>query len=48
VSRDASAIRPHLDLDLFGILGVTGREGRTALGANALVFGQLAGVIDDW
>jgi hypothetical protein len=41
-------MRPHLDLDLFGILGVTGREGRTALGANALVFRQLVGVIDDW
>ena len=41
-------MRPHVDLDLFGILGVTGGEGRTALGASALIFGQLAGVIDDW
>jgi hypothetical protein len=47
-SPDASAIRSHLDLDLFGILGTTGGESRTALGANALVFGQLLGVIDDW
>src|SRR4029077_12797996 len=47
-SPDASAIRPHLDLDLFGILGVTGGEGRTALGAPALVIRQLAGVVDDW
>jgi hypothetical protein len=41
-------MRPHVDLDLFGILGVTERESRTALGASALVFRQLAGVIDDW
>ena len=44
---DQSAIGPDLDLDLFGILGVTGGQGRTALGANTLVFGQLAGILDD-
>jgi hypothetical protein len=43
---DASAIRSHLDVDLFGILGITGGECRTALGANALVFGQLTRMID--
>ena len=46
-SPDPSAIRPNFDLDLFGILGVAGREGRTALRAHTLVFGQLAEIFDD-
>jgi hypothetical protein len=41
-------MRSHVDLDLFGILGVTGGEGRTTLGASALVFRQLVWIIDDW
>jgi hypothetical protein len=41
-------MRSHVDLDLFGILGVTGGKGRTTLGANALVFRQLVWIIDDW
>ena len=41
-------MRPHLDLDLFRILGVAGGEGRAVLGAKALVFGQLVWIVDDW
>ena len=43
---DASAIGSNLDLDLFGILGVAGRERRAALRAHTLVFGQLAEILD--
>ena len=38
----------EIDFDLFGILGVARRERRPALGANALVLGQLAEILDDW
>ena len=44
---DASAIRSDLDLDLFGILGVAGRERRPTPRANALLLGQLAEFLDD-
>jgi hypothetical protein len=44
---EASAIRADLDLDLFGILGVAGRQRRAALGANAPLFGQFAEFLDD-
>ena len=46
-SSDDPAIGLDVDLDLFGILGVAGRERRAALRANALIFGQLAGFLDD-
>jgi hypothetical protein len=41
-------IGPEIDLDLFGILGVAGRQRRPAPGANALVLGQFAEILDDW
>src|SRR5258706_9400154 len=44
---EASAIRSDLDLDLFRILGVAGRQRRAAAGANPLLHGQLANVLDD-
>ena len=44
---DPAAIRADLDLDLFGILGVAGRQRRAAPRANALLFGQLAEFLDD-
>jgi hypothetical protein len=43
---DQSAVGPDLDLDLFGILGVAGRESRAALRAYALLFGRLAEFLD--
>src|SRR6516162_6800222 len=46
-SPDQASIRPHLDLDLFGILRVTGGQKRTAAGANSLVLGQLAEFLND-
>jgi hypothetical protein len=41
-------IHPEIDLDLFRILGIARREPRLALGANALVLGQLAEILDNW
>jgi hypothetical protein len=37
----------EIDLDLFGILGIAGRERRPAVGTDAPVLGQLAEVLDD-
>ena len=45
-STDPSAIGLDLDLDLFGILGVAGRDRRAALRAHTLVFGQLVEFLD--
>jgi hypothetical protein len=46
-SPDQPTIRPHLDLDLFGILGVAGGQSCTALRANTLILGQLEEILDD-
>src|SRR5208337_4296007 len=45
---DPAPIHQEIDLDLFGILGTARRERCPTLGANALVLGQLAEILDDW
>ena len=46
-SLDATAIGPHLDLNLFGFLVVAWRGGRAAVGANALTLGEFADFLNN-
>jgi hypothetical protein len=45
---DPPPIGPHVDFDLFGVLGIDGGKGQSAFRTTALVFGELIKFLDHW